>query len=203
MASVAVDMMQDYRTGYLVDANPTHQTSVQFLGALAGSLAAIPVLNLLLGQLGIGAGSSLPAPGAQIWATMAQAMAGGFAPSSTLVWAIVLASLVGSGYAFLTVWPRSAPFVPSLFGIGIGLLIGVEASAAILAGGLLQWVVVRVYQGGKQGEERAAARESAGNDTMLAGASIFAAGAVLSIVLVLLTTLFDLIGVHPFHIAGH
>ena len=80
-AVVAVDMMQDYRTGYLVDANPTHQTTVQFFGAFFGALASIPVLYLLLGQLGIGPDSALPAPGAQVWAAMAQAMAGGFEPS--------------------------------------------------------------------------------------------------------------------------
>ena len=42
LASVAVDMMQDYRTGYLVEANPVHQTTVQFFdfGPEEGPLAA-------------------------------------------------------------------------------------------------------------------------------------------------------------------
>src|SRR4030095_890705 len=54
MASVAVDMCQEYRTGYLLDADPVPMLSVQVLGAIAGSIVAIPVLSLLIGQLGIG-----------------------------------------------------------------------------------------------------------------------------------------------------
>ena len=202
LASVAVDMMQDYRTGYLIDANPTHQTSVQFVGVLVGALASVPVLGLLLAQFGIGPESTLPAPGAQVWATMASAMVGGFHPSSALIGSIVIVSIVGSLYAFLTVWPKTAAWMPSIFGIGIGLLLGVPASAAILVGGLLKWIVTRAYTGGKTGEARLVAAKDAGNDTMLVGASIFAAAAVTSILLVLLTTAMGLFGLDWFFMAG-
>ncbi|QDV06141.1 OPT oligopeptide transporter protein [Planctomycetes bacterium Poly30] len=202
LASTAVDMMQDYRTGYLVDANPTHQTSVQFVGTAVGAIASIPILNLLLEQLGIGAESSLPAPGATIWAAMGETAAGGFSPSSELIWAIVLVSVIGSFYAFLTVWPKTAAWMPSLFGFGIGMLIGVPASAAIFLGGMIKWVVMRVYTAGKNDEERASRREDGDNDTMLAGASVFAAAALVSIALVLLTTLFESMGVDLFYLAG-
>ncbi len=201
LASVAVDMMQDYRTGYLVDANPTHQTTVQFFGVLFGALASVPVLYLLLNQLGIGPGSALPAPGAQVWAAMAQAMAGGFDPSNALLWAIVLTSLLGSLYAYLTVWPKTAPWMPSIFGIGIGMLIGMPGSAAILMGGLIKWAVTLFYRWGKKDEALNQAVRQAGNDTMLAGSSVFAAGAVVSIVLLLLKTALDAVGYPLFDIA--
>lgn len=204
MASTAVDMMQDYRTGYLVDANPTHQTVVQFVGTLVGAIAAIPVLNLLIARLGVGAGSGLPAPGAQVWAKMGETATGGFDPSGPLLVGIVLVSLLGIGWAFLTVWPKTARWMPSLFGFGIGMLLGVPASAAIFAGGLLKWVATFFYTGSKSGPERADALNRAGNDTMLTGASIFAAGAIVSIVLVLLTALFDWRDWDLFHLAtGH
>ncbi len=201
IASVAVDMMQDYRTGYLVDQDPAHQTSVQLVGAIMGAIASVPVLHLLIGRLGLGEGSSLPAPGAQVWATMAKAMTEGFNPSSDLLWAIGIVSLLGSVYAYFTVWPKTAPWMPSIFGVGIGMLIGMEGSAAIFLGGFLRWVVIARYTRGKRGEELADASESASNDTMLAGASVFAAGAVLSILLVLVVTAFDQFGWHPFWIA--
>ncbi len=201
LAAVAVDMFQDYRTGYLVDANPTHQTTVQLLGVILGAAAGIPTLNLLLQKLSIGEGSQLPAPGAQVWAAMADAASGGFHPSSQLVWAIVIASVVGSLYAWLTVWPKSAPWMPSLFGVGIGMLVGAPASAAIFLGGVIKWVFVTSSVTRSTVEKREQARDHAGNDTMLAGASIFAAGAIVSIVLVLLTSLFDAIGLDWFHIA--
>ena len=201
LASVAVDMMQDYRTGFLVDANPTHQTAVQLVGTLFGAVAAIPMLMLLLNQLGIGEGSALPAPGGQVWAAMAEAMAGGFDPSTALLWAITLTSIVGVGYAYLTVWPRTAGWMPSIFGIGIGMLVGVPASAAIFVGGLLKWVVTLFYTMGKVGDDRTTAAHEAGNDTMLAGASVFAAGAVVSIAVILIKTVLDAVGLSLFQIA--
>ncbi|MFT4543087.1 MAG: putative oligopeptide transporter (OPT) family protein [Planctomycetota bacterium] len=202
LASVAVDMMQDYRTGYLLDQDSNHQTVVQFVGVVAGSLAAIPTLNMLIGKLGIGEGSALAAPGAVIWASMADAMRSGFSPSNSLLLAIGIISVVGCGYAYLTVWPKTAKWMPSLFGAGIGMLVGVEASAAIFVGGLIKSFVVGGYTNGKSGAEKAKAADDGGNDTMLAGASVFAAGAILSIVLVLLTTIFDVLDMDVFHI-GH
>ena len=199
--AVAVDMMQDYRTGYLVDANPTHQTTVPFVGVLFGAIAAIPVLKLLLGQLGIGPDSALPAPGAVIWASMARAMTGGFEPSSALVWAIVLTSVLGSLYAYLTVWPKTTRWMPSIFGVGIGMLIGVPGSAAIFLGGVIKWVTTLVYRSGKTGLQLEDANRTASNDTMLAGASVFAAGAVVSIAVVLVKTVLDAMGVDWFDIA--
>ena len=201
LASVAVDMMQDYRTGYLVNANPNHQTSVQFLGVVIGALASVPILNMLLGQFAVG-DTNLPAPGAQIWKTIAETAAGGFYPSTELMWAIGITSLLGCGYAFLTVWPKTAKYMPSVFGIGIGMLLGVPASAAIFAGGLIKWVATLGYTRGKTGEEADLAAANAGNDTMLAGASIFAAGAVLSIVLILVTVALSAMGLDWVHMAG-
>ena len=201
LAAVAVDMMQDFRAGYLVDANPTHQTTVQIVGSFFGAIVSVPVLNMLITQLGLGADSALPAPGAQIWATMAKAMAGGFQPSPELLWAIVITSLVGSLYAYLTVWPKTAKWMPSLFGIGIGLLIGINGSFAIFLGGLLKWFATLYYRSGNSGAEIPAANEKASNETMLVGASIFAAGALLSIFLVLLKTLCDSFGLDLFTIA--
>jgi uncharacterized oligopeptide transporter (OPT) family protein len=203
LASVAVDMMQDYRTGYLVDANPSHQTGVQFLGTIVGAVVAVPVLYLLIGELGIGEESSLPAPGAQIWAAMATAMSGGFDPSTALLWAIAITSAAGCVYAYLTIWPLTAPWMPSIFGLGIGMLVGVHASAAIFVGGLIKWAVTRSYVRGASPEDRPTALANAGNDTMLAGASVFAAGAVVSILLVLAKTVLDAMGVNVLHIAGH
>ena len=112
-------------------------------------------------------------------------------------------SLVGSGYAYLSVWPATARWMPSIFGIGIGMLVGIQASMGIFLGGVLKSVITLYYTRGKSGAERDEAQADAGNDTMLAGASVFAAGAVLSILLVIVVTLFEQIGWHPFDIAGH
>jgi uncharacterized oligopeptide transporter (OPT) family protein len=143
MAAVAVDMFQEYRTGYLLDADPVPMLSVQVLGAIAGAVVSIPVLAILIHQLGIGPDSRLPAPGAQIWAAMGEAMAGGFHPSELMIRSIIIVSLVGCGYAWLTVWPVTGSWMPSLFGIGIGMLLPIDNSTGIFAGGLLHWLPPR------------------------------------------------------------
>ncbi len=204
IASVAVDMMQDLRTGHLLDQNPHHQTAVQFVGVVMGAIASVPVLHLLVERLGVGDGGQLAAPGAKVWAAMAEAMAGGIEFTTPLVWGMVLVSVIGTVYAFMTVHPSTARFMPSLFGLGIGLLVGLEASLAIFLGGLLKVLATAWYTRGTSTEQRPDARQRAGDDTMIAGASIFAAAAVISILLVGLDLAFDRFGVHPWFLAdGH
>jgi uncharacterized oligopeptide transporter (OPT) family protein len=201
MAAVAVDMFQEYRTGHLLDADPVPMLSMQVLGAIAGSIVAIPVLGILIGQLGLGPDSKLPAPGAQIWASMGQAMAGGFHPSELMIHAILIVSGIGCVYAFLTVWPMTGGWTPSLFGIGIGMLLPIDNSLGIFGGGLLHWLVAKIMVKGKTPEERAASSSSVRNDMMLAGSAVFAAAAVVSILIVLVFTILDHFGQHPFGIA--
>lgn len=203
IASVAVDMMQDYRTGHLLDQDPAHQTSVQFVGVVIGAIVSVPVLSMLIDEFGIGDGSMLNAPGAKVWASMAQAMAGEVTFTTPLIWGIVAVSAVGSVYAFLTVWPKTARWMPSLFGLGIGMLLGLDAAMAIFLGGVLKWIIVGNAGKYNSGEVREQRKRSAGDDTMIIGASIFAAGAVLSILLVILNVAFGWVDWYPWHLAGH
>ncbi len=204
MAAVAVDMLQDYRTGYLVDANPTHQTAVQLVGTVIGAAVAVPTLTVLMETMGgIGPETTLKAPGAQAWSGVAKAAANGRDwPEGQVAWLIGV-SLFFCGYAWLTVWPKTAKWMPSLFGIGIGMLLGVDACAAIFAGGLLKSLVTLFYTKGTSGDARAESLDKAGNDTMLVGASIFAAAAIMSVGLVFGESLLDAMGVHFYWVGGH
>lgn len=184
LAGMAVDMMQDFRTGYLVDANPHHQTTVQVLGSVIGALVAVPFIIYLEGQMGFGEGTPLAAPGAQIWSAMAEAFAGGSQLSQALIVAAIIVSVVFSALTFLTVWPVTARYMPSLFGIGIGMLLPFEMCSAIFVGGLLKMGVTMWYAHKGADDPRRAAT-AAGEDTMLVGSSVFAASAVVSVLVVL------------------
>ncbi|MCA9541516.1 MAG: OPT/YSL family transporter [Myxococcales bacterium] len=188
LAGMAVDMMQDYRTGFLVDANPHHQTTVQLIGTVVGALAAVPFILYLDKSIGFGPGTSLVAPGAQIWSAMAKAFAGGAALGTPLITACIAVSVGFVLYAWLTVNPKSARYMPSLFGIGIGMLLPFEMSAAIFVGGLIRWITVLIYRG-RDPQNAQAATVQAGEDTMLVGSSVFAASAVISVVVVLIAGL--------------
>ena len=199
LAGMGVDMMQDLRTGYLVDANPYHQTTAQIFGSVVGALVAVPFILYLEKSVGFGPKTPLKAPGAQIWSAMAKAFAGDFTFSSTLIVAIVVVSIVCSGLAFLTVWPKTAPYMPSLFGIGLGLLLPFSMCFAIFLGGLIKWVVTLVYTNGKKGDEKVEKLHDAGNDTMLVGSSVFAASAIISVLVVVANALLPTIIHLPKH----
>lgn len=184
LAGMAVDMMQDYRTGFLVDANPTHQTSVQFIGVLIGAAVAVPFMLFLDSSMGFGAGTQLPAPGPQIYATMAKAFAGGAYMTQGLVIALIAISIVGSAYAFFTVWPRTARWMPSLFGAGIAMLLPLEASIAIFLGGMIKWTVMLASTRDKTGEAREQAANQSSDDTMLVGSALFASSAIMTVILI-------------------
>lgn len=202
MAAMAVDMMQDYKTGFLVNGNPTHQTSVQFIGIIFGSLAAIPFFFLIKSKMGIGAGSSLPAPGAQIWATIAESFTGNTSLGSDLLTMLVIASIAFSLLSYFAAWPKTAALIPSVFGIGIGLLLGFQACFAIFLGGIIKWLIIHFSQRGLEGDAKIQAKQKGANDTMLIGAGIFAAAALVSIILLVLTEGLKVAGIEWWYL-GH
>jgi uncharacterized oligopeptide transporter (OPT) family protein len=91
--------------------------------------------------------------------------------------------------------------MPSLFGIGIGMLLSLDVAMAMFLGGVIKAVALWVYARGKSGDELAEAKRRGGDDTMVVGASVFAAAAVLSIGLVVLDIVFGYVGWQPWYLA--
>lgn len=201
LAGMAVDMMQDYRTGYLVNGNHHHQTSVQFIGAIIGALVAVPFFFLIKATMGFGAGTSLPAPGATIWATVAETFTGESRITAGIILMVIVASIAFSGLSFLTVWPKTQSWMPSIFGIGIGLLLPFHMSVAIFLGGVIKFAITQVYKSRRGDKPVLETLKDAANDTMLVGSSIFAASAIVSVLLIALTELQRLSGWQIFWIA--
>ncbi len=202
LAAMAVDMMQDFRTGYLVDANPTHQTTVQLIGTAIGAIAAVPFVLLVISELGIGPNSGLPAPGAQVWSGMAKAYTGGIDLSNGLLISIGVVSVIGCFVTFLENLPAVKRWVPSLFGVGIGMLLGIQACAAIFAGGMIKWTIMHFASKDKKGKAKDKAKDSANNDTLLIGAAVFAAAALVSILAILVTKVLSVTGVGIIYFGG-
>jgi uncharacterized oligopeptide transporter (OPT) family protein len=195
LATLAVDMCQDYRTGHLLDASPVHQTSVQLVGAVLGAAVAVPVILALDAHVGLGVGTAFPAPTAQMVAAMAGTFGDAVELGDGLRTTIAAVSVAGCAYAFFAVWPRTARFVPSLFGIGIGLLLPGSVAMAIFAGSLLQIVARRSSAGEPAG--------SAGVDrALLIGAAVLAAAALTSIAVVVLAEGLGALGLRWFFVAA-
>jgi uncharacterized oligopeptide transporter (OPT) family protein len=178
---------------------------VQLIGTAIGAVAAVPFVLLIITELGVGPESGLPAPGAQVWSGMAMAYTGGIEISGGLLTAIAAISVIGCGITFLECLPATKRWVPSLFGIGIGMLLGVETCAAIFLGGLIKSVIMYVAGKDEEGEAKAKARNRANNDTLLIGAAVFAAAALTSIAAILVTKLLEVGGIELIYFAtgGH
>jgi uncharacterized oligopeptide transporter (OPT) family protein len=184
-AAVAVDLFYDLRTGYLIRANPKQQILLQFLGVIPVSFAAVYFLNLLTTNFGLGEGEYFPAPGAIIWATMAEAFSQGGENIPSGVWVSAgIASLVGIVLTFFENWGWTQRYSISSFALGISLLLPFEMGAAIFLGSLLRYIAFFLAR--NQGEETLRKVEEG---AFKSGSAIFAASSIAGIVAVLLITL--------------
>jgi len=184
-AAVAVDLFYDLRTGYLIRAQPKQQMVMQFLGVIPVSFAAVYFLDFLAKKFGIGEKGYFPAPGAVIWATMAEGFALGGDGIPSQVWpALGLASVIGILMTLLENWRTTRLFAPSTFALGIALLLPFEMSAAICLGSLIRLIAI-VFAKAK-GKKLAQQVEE---DAFKVGSAVFAASSITGIVAIILISL--------------
>lgn len=189
LASVAVDLFYDLRTGYLIGANHKHQVAVQYFGVFVVAFAAVYFLDMLATSFGFGEGKFFPAPSAVVWSAMAVGFSKGAASLSSGVWqAFAIASVVGVVLSFLESYPKTRAFALSPFAIGIALLLSFDTALAIFVGGLIQAIFVWL---GRQWDINGLAgrEEQTKSDVFQAGSAIFAAAALAGIVAVVLISL--------------
>lgn len=185
LASVAVDLFYDLRTGYLIGASPKPQLKVQLIGIVIASLGVMYFLDFLATHFGFGEGRYFSAPGAHVWA----AMAGGFAQGNGALTGDVfntflVASGIGVVLSFLEVYPRTKMVALSPSALGIGLLLPVDMGPAIAIGGLVAWAINRSANSLSEGE-----REQRESDVMQAGSAVFTASAIAGIIAIILISL--------------
>lgn len=121
-SDVSADLMQVFKTGHILGASPRRQIYAQFIGVIVGALTAVLVLGVLTKAYPLGS-DEMPAPGALPWKGVAELLAHGTAalPAFGAV-AILVGALLG---IILTLIERTSfgKYVPSPFGLGIGLVL--------------------------------------------------------------------------------
>jgi putative OPT family oligopeptide transporter len=126
-ASIAGDISQDLKTGYLIGATPARQQTAELLGAMINAFAISGVVLLLGSQYGFG-GQDFPAPQATLMKTVIDGVL-----SANLPWGLVL---TGAAFAPSRLcpncwvcrrWPlpsasifRSRPCLPFMWGAYCG-----------------------------------------------------------------------------------
>ena len=148
-AAVGGDNLQDLKTGYLVGATPWKQQLMLGIGAFSCALVMAPVLNLLQEAYGIGS-KTLPAPQANLMATVAKGLFGGELPWTM----IAIGGVVGALTIALDGWLKSkgSRFRVPVLAAAIGIYLPLELMVPIFLGGLLAHLVQRFHKIGADDE---------------------------------------------------
>jgi uncharacterized oligopeptide transporter (OPT) family protein len=140
----SADLLNDLKTGYLLGANPRRQFVAQFLGIFSGTVASLLGYFLLVPNASVLVGEGdkapvFPAPGAQQWKAVAELFKVGLANLHPMArYALVIGALLGVTMALLEWWaPKTKKFLPSITGIGLGLLLPFFSSLSMLIGALI------------------------------------------------------------------
>ena len=120
-ATSSADLLTDLKSGYLLGAHPTKQFIAQFAGIFIGTLVTVSAFGVLVPNAAVLGSDQFPAPAAQAWKGVAEAMALGISHLHPVkVWSMVIGGLLG---VLLVLWPRVVPkqarFVPSPAGVGL------------------------------------------------------------------------------------
>jgi uncharacterized oligopeptide transporter (OPT) family protein len=185
LAAVAVDLLQDYRTGYLLDVDPAPQTTAHLVGVVIGVAVAVPFVVLLDRAVGFGDGG-FAAPGPRIYAELALAVTAGPPVDGDLLRVAAMLCAAACGYALLGASRAIGRWLPSLFGIGLGLLLPVSMCAPIFIAAAVAWGMRRVVTQ---------------QTLVLVGSAILGTAALVSVLVILVAELLRYVGYEWFFLA--
>lgn len=156
--SVAGDISQDLKTGYLVGATPRNQQVAMLVGTLVSGLTIGWVLLLLNHAYGFGT-KALPAPKAVLMKMIIEGIM-----NASMPW-----DLIFIGVASAVVMELLG--VESL-AVAVGVYLPVHISASIFLGGVVRWVVSRARRNSESVRDDIAERGILAASGLIAGESL-------------------------------
>jgi putative OPT family oligopeptide transporter len=143
-ANESADMMQDFKTGYLLGATPKKQTYAQFAGVAVGTIAAIPIFFTIINAYGLGS-ENLPAPSAVTWSGMAKFLSQGFSALPSLAYIGIIAGIVIGILLSILEKTKIKRFTPSPFGIGIAMFFPGYYTIPIFLGSIVKLILEKIF----------------------------------------------------------
>ena len=137
-AGQSADLLNDFRAGHEVGANPTRQVVAQCAGVVIGSIVSSLVYLMLIPDPATQLFTpEWPAPAVAVWRAVAEALSQGLqgiAPSA--LWAMAIGGVLGVVLALLERWldPKRLIFVPSGAALGLAFVIPASTSLMLFAG---------------------------------------------------------------------
>ncbi len=121
-AGSSADLLTDLKSGYLLGAHPRKQFIAQFCGIFAGTLVTVFAFRLLVPDASVLGSAQFPAPAAQTWKGVAEALSQGLGALAPLkLWSILIGGSVGILLPILSMISskRAQPWIPSAAGVGL------------------------------------------------------------------------------------
>ncbi len=120
-ATSSADLLTDLKSGYLLGANPRKQFIAQFAGIFLGTLVTVGAFRMLVPDASVLGTDQFPAPAAQTWKGVAEALATGLSTMHPVkIWSMVIGGLIGIILPILSrLFPKKQNWIPSAAGIGL------------------------------------------------------------------------------------
>ena len=137
----SADLLTDLKSGYLLGANPRKQFIAQFTGIFIGTLVTCVAFTVLVPNASALGGDQFPAPAAQTWSAVAQALSHGLSALEPIkVWSIVVGGAVGIVFSVLPlVFPKQQKYLPSAAGFGLAWIFQWYYAVLFFIGALAAW----------------------------------------------------------------
>ncbi|MFZ1684180.1 MAG: OPT family oligopeptide transporter [Candidatus Zixiibacteriota bacterium] len=120
-AGSSADLLTDLKSGYLLGANPRKQFIAQFAGIFIGTIVTVTAFRILVPNAAALGTNQFPAPAAQTWKGVAEAMSLGLSHMHPVkIWSIVIGGLAGIILPILSrLFPKKQNWIPSAAGLGL------------------------------------------------------------------------------------
>lgn len=145
-AGSSADLLNDLKSGYLLGANPRKQFIAQFAGIFAGTLVSVLGFKLLVPDASHLGTEQFPAPSAQTWRAVAEALSQGLSTMHEVkVQCIIYGGLVGIILPILTLlFPKYASFIPSAAGLGLSWTFTFENALNFFVGAVIGYLFLKL-----------------------------------------------------------
>ncbi|QOJ15417.1 MAG: OPT/YSL family transporter [Planctomycetia bacterium] len=143
-AGSSADLLTDLKSGYLLGANPRKQFIAQFCGIFTGTIVTVFAFRLMVPSADVLGTSQFPAPAAQAWRGVAEALSNGLDRLEPLkLWSILIGGAVG---VVLPILSMAAPakakvWIPSAAGVGLAWVFNWYYALLFLIGAIIGWII--------------------------------------------------------------
>jgi len=140
-AGSAADLLTDLKSGYLLGANPRKQFIAQFSGIFIGTVVSVFAFTLIVNKPEVVGSDQFPAPAAQTWAAVAQALSKGFEALATVkIWSIAIGGAAGIVFTVLPIiFPKQEKYLPSASGVGLAGIFQWYYGVLFFMGAVIAW----------------------------------------------------------------